>query len=305
MLTFYDELELAARPLLFVAVSTTILILAVGFTPAYSFLRSAGVLPVAALAVLSFNACRCRTGVPQNVGFLCCLPYELLMQYIEVVLLSRWTFEAQGPTPAPPADPTHKGPPPPARGGLAAPQRIGQHAAFSKRACGTPHEAKNVPPFRAADPLWAPPRSAFLARTALWAVAFQLLFDVQSTLDDPDAAAARFAPSRVPYFSRWHEVSREETITRLVFAPAFWSLGAVSITLMVAPFALAWVGLGGSEPKNWKPIFGSPADAYTVRRFWGYASLPLDCVIQAHSPCRATSKLSIRNVGRVSESLTN
>jgi len=35
--------------------------------------------------------------------------------------------------------------------------------------------------------------------------------------------------------------------------------------------ALAAVGLGLSEPRYWRPLFGSISQAYTVRRFWRYA----------------------------------
>jgi len=45
-----------------------------------------------------------------------------------------------------------------------------------------------------------------------------------------------------------------------------------SMTTMHCIFSIVSVGLRFSKPHEWPPMFGSPLEAYTVRRYWGYES---------------------------------
>jgi len=48
-----------------------------------------------------------------------------------------------------------------------------------------------------------------------------------------------------------------------------WTAGTVSeMTLLQSTAAALSVGIGVFEPEDWPPMFGSPAHAYSVRRFW-------------------------------------
>lgn len=47
------------------------------------------------------------------------------------------------------------------------------------------------------------------------------------------------------------------------------------LSLMQTMLSIVCVGTGISEPKGWPPLFGKWGDAYTVRKFWGYAVNPV------------------------------
>jgi hypothetical protein len=59
------------------------------------------------------------------------------------------------------------------------------------------------------------------------------------------------------------------SLLRRCWEVAVWATGTVSemSLLQAVPAALA-VAVGASEPEDWPPMFGSPAHAYSVRRFW-------------------------------------
>jgi hypothetical protein len=92
--------------------------------------------------------------------------------------------------------------------------------------------------------------------------------DLFGLFSDPTTNAASFSPEMIPFFARLDQVSSQEVIRRLVttlgvgFGVYCVELGVHSIV------AFLDVGLGISEVQQWRPLFGSLKDAYTVRRFW-------------------------------------
>lgn len=70
-------------------------------------------------------------------------------------------------------------------------------------------------------------------------------------------------------FSRMGDITLEEIIARpiTVLIPAFSIYGIFTIAYNIA--SVTAVLFGGSEPRNWPPLFGSFREAYTLRRFWG------------------------------------
>lgn len=85
------------------------------------------------------------------------------------------------------------------------------------------------------------------------------------TLDD-------FAPEREVYLRRLMSgtITRRETLLRSVVAMQW--IWLVSITLcgihdLLAVFFVIIARL--DEPEDWPPYYGSPLEAYTIRRFWG------------------------------------
>ncbi|MCJ1344594.1 hypothetical protein MMC31_002797 [Peltigera leucophlebia] len=78
-----------------------------------------------------------------------------------------------------------------------------------------------------------------------------------------------FLPSKESYFRRIHTVTLRETIIR--FGAVFhfvWSAWAV-FTGAHDILAFLFVGIGLDEPDDWPPLYGSPGQMYTIRRFWG------------------------------------
>ena len=66
-------------------------------------------------------------------------------------------------------------------------------------------------------------------------------------------------------------IRANSSLLRRSWEVAVWAMGNVSemTLLQTVPAALS-VAVGASEPEDWPPMFGSPAHAYSVRRFWSY-----------------------------------
>ncbi|KAF8971274.1 membrane bound O-acyl transferase family-domain-containing protein [Flammula alnicola] len=101
-------------------------------------------------------------------------------------------------------------------------------------------------------------RSAFIVSQVFWIAVYVILYDANMTLMRAN-----------PYFMK------DGIITSRY--DCLWRLGGVCYLVMlyfvlsIEPMILSviWVGTGISEPRDWPPLVGSVADAYTLRRFWG------------------------------------
>ena len=151
----------------------------------------------------------------------------------------------------------------------------GLEATCSCRWSGTPREVRNVPLFSSQDPSYEPTRAAFLRHHIFLLVSCYLMLDVLNLGADPEKNKIFFAPAMIPFFTRLGQVSGEELAMR-IFGTLGSGLGVFcsqqgvySIVAMIA------VGSGLSEPRYWRPLFGSVSEAYTLRRFWRYVALPL------------------------------
>lgn len=72
----------------------------------------------------------------------------------------------------------------------------------------------------------------------------------------------------IPVFRHLREVTKEQPIVRLTTTVVFGIRIACTIEVMYGIVAITCVGLHISDPKYWRPCFGSLSDAYTLRRFW-------------------------------------
>lgn len=153
--------------------------------------------------------------------------------------------------------------------------KLGFLITTSFRFTGTPYEVKNVPHFSSRDPSYIPSRREFLRQKAITALTCYLILNLFSLFSsDPAtnaaaAAAANYSPAMIPIFARLSQVSSQELIKRLITTLGA-GFGAYCFQLGVHSFvAFLDVGLGMSEVRYWRPLFGSLKEAYTVRRFWG------------------------------------
>jgi hypothetical protein len=111
-------------------------------------------------------------------------------------------------------------------------------------------------------------------------------------------------PHAVQPFPRpciYNEITFEEVVTRIVTSGVVWLAAFCIIATWNAFLEFFFVGTGLSEPKSWRPLFGSFAETYTVRGFWGYVSLPLP-LPYPHSPSR---KLTTRTANSGTNSSVN
>lgn len=263
-------------PVLLLVIEVVTISLIAGFSSPSSILRIAA-LPFVALCVcLAIPACTThlqRSSWGAFVGGYC---FTFLFQYISVVLLSKWSFENHGSLVIGPSKSqeiissdgskaqTWKD----MKQTILLRGKFGLLVATSFRYSGTPYEVKNVPRFSSRDPSYIPSRFEFLRKKAAIALTCYLVLDLFGLFLDPAANAAIFSPEMIPFFARLDQVSSQEVIKRLVTTLGVGisiycvQLGVQSIV------AFLDVGLGISEVQHWRPLFGSPKEAYTVRRFW-------------------------------------
>ncbi|KAJ5947286.1 hypothetical protein N7466_000301 [Penicillium verhagenii] len=136
------------------------------------------------------------------------------------------------------------------------------------RCLGTADQVKNVPRFSNDDPDNVPSRAAFLRRTARIALLSYIGLDFLGSMNDPKVGNRFLVPSRVPVFSRLGEFTLEEAVIRS-FSTFAMGLGLVcSQGGIHSIFGFISVLTGMSEPSEWPPFYGSPSDAYSLRRLW-------------------------------------
>ncbi|KAG8408625.1 hypothetical protein J3458_019650 [Metarhizium acridum] len=140
---------------------------------------------------------------------------------------------------------------------------------IASRGIGTPWIVKNVPQHPKALIAQAKPRipkSAFLLRQAVvfaWQYVLLDVLYVVSTLDESSSG-----PSTT-HFDYW-EVKAVEWPQYVLMALFSWFVVArVLIDASYRAATLVAVGLGGSSPEDWPPLFGSMWMAFTLRNFWG------------------------------------
>ena len=192
---------------------------------------------------------------------------------IERLLLGKWNFEADGPE-----EHRRLEAPGEARSSKEATNTTGTKTTKSKlwfaidtvcnpRGIGKPWQIKNVPPFSSSDPSYVPSRKAFLLRKLVSIVICFIIYDAGFAQSKPQGPL--IALDKQPFFSRYDEISRKEFHFRINCAIGFWVGHGAYLNLFVNIFSFVVVALGISEPAAWRPLFGSPMEAYSIRQFWG------------------------------------
>lgn len=256
------------HPLLFVIIEIILSILAVGFTSPNSTLRKVALFPVLYCMVTCVSNCMeymVRTPWASLLGG---GAVTVLYQYIDVALINKWSFSCGKPT-----------------GSLAKPSstkpenkiltrthnldticnrlRFGLSVSTNYRLINTPYQVKNVPPLSTRN------KAVFLWRKATVITVSYLLLDLINSSADPAISLKYFTPGKVPIFSRLRDVTAEELVIRTFTALA----AAISLNCVqggiYSLFAILSVGAGISAADDWPPFYGSPSEAYTLRRFWG------------------------------------
>ncbi|KAF1953442.1 hypothetical protein CC80DRAFT_494723 [Byssothecium circinans] len=114
-----------------------------------------------------------------------------------------------------------------------------------------------------------PPRWTFVSQQAFAAITCYLLLGLLGARKPSPNASALFSPDLIPIFTRLNQVTAQEVKLRALtiggFAVTFYCIiqGLQSIAAATA------VGLGLSLVEQWRPAFGSIADAYTLGNVWG------------------------------------
>lgn len=129
-------------------------------------------------------------------------------------------------------------------------------------------EIKNVPHFDEERPDYVPSRGAFvLVHTAAVLTCYYLHnFAASATFRlDPQLLDA----SHIPLLARISELTTRELRTRVISTLGYWTVQYCMMQFFYSASALVSAMINPQSIKSWRPLFGSPKDAYTLRNFWG------------------------------------
>lgn len=266
---------LVTNPWIFLVASNPIFAIGAGFTAPTSYQR------YAVFAGLSVYAWLCISNFSiyiQSTGFLSIAIVSTIFSspivYFDRLIYRKWTYEDRraifGTAPIKAAENDSQKADTMADGQDTFSSRFafGQEVAGTVRGPGTPFEAKGIPPFSSTDPQWIPSPVIFI----LWRLAVivscffvnDYVVNVRMALDHE-----LMLPSRVPFFTRSGEVTRDDVVTRLVVGVSTWLSGYCLMQIFFGFPALISVWFKPNDVALWRPAFGSLLDAYTVRGFWG------------------------------------
>ncbi|KAK0612804.1 hypothetical protein B0T17DRAFT_593084 [Bombardia bombarda] len=149
-----------------------------------------------------------------------------LWQYLDAGLLSKWTYEKQGPEnevikPWGPSSLLKSG----TDDSFASRFRFGFATMFSWRFADTPYRARGLPKL---DEKLRKSRSGFLAHTLTTVTVCYLFLDVMDASADPALTDKFYSLDKVAFFSRLGQVSAEEFMMRM-FAAFGLGAGLVSV----------------------------------------------------------------------------
>lgn len=145
-------------------------------------------------------------------------------------------------------------------------------------------ETRGLPQFSKTEPNYVPSRLVFLLNrgwAATWTMTVFILLQKYPLSLWPDD----FESPKTHILRRILEVSPREWVILFYLSFECW---LDSYCLLKAAHSVASViaVACGDEPKNWRPLFGSIKDAYTVQRFFGLVRL---CLVLIHSTQHDTS----------------
>lgn len=267
----------------------------VGFTHPGSLARPAALLFVATCvyAIASTAHMHMRPSWALSLGG---SSFSLLLRYIDLALLSQWSFEHHGPS----LEASHASPQKdlgPVTSSAKTPHasqdegtttskqwasqndtfwkrlRFGWSSMWAYRHLNSKYEIKNVPPFSIEDPTYIPPRWPFVFRRTFIAAVDYLLVDLLGARPPPKNNAALFDDALVPVFRRLGNITSSELKLRTLSTAGFWLSVYCALQGAHAVVSAIAVTLGLSEVRDWRPLFGSVSGSYTLRDFWGYALL--------------------------------
>ena len=270
--------QLSFSPLIYLPFQLSLIALLIAFSSPSSFLRPC-LLPILVICnytlLSTYSSYITRT---PWIGFVSGATLGQLLDYIEKLLLSQWSYENYGPkTQTVKSQKAEKGwdsnnfSSRRSRLGDTILDRLkfGVWAASSNRYIASPYQSRNVPPYSYSDPSFVPTRSNFLLKKAVILAACYFAIDILAQGDQPDKNPILYGVNRVYFFRRLDDVTMEEFITRTITSVFYW----VGSYLVVQGYytGLAWLSVasGFDRPELWRPNFGPLSQVYTVRGFWG------------------------------------
>ena len=147
--------------------------------------------------------------------------------------------------------------------------RFGFSSTFSFRDINLPTQVKNVPEF-SQGPGQIPSRKVFVLQQTIATLICTLVLDISANQPPPPDYAVIFAWDNVPLLTRSRNVTGPKMSLKLVTTLVYWVNMYCVMQLVTSLFAIIAVGLNISYAAQWRSLYGSPLEAYTLRRFWRY-----------------------------------
>jgi hypothetical protein len=209
--------------------------------------------------------------------------FTLALQYFNIVVLRKSSYETGGPTTAPEGNPLMLPAKTKQQQGKGKDQDCEPESAFveiwrrmiwgishflDNRLSGTPWEVRNVPRFSKKDVDYVPSKAIFLRNNILRCLISVVLLDLGAPPADTSQNATIFADSKVPFFTRLSSVTTEEISMRLITTAASTTMTYLLFQAMYSAMAVLAVGLNLSLPERWRPLFGDFSEAWSLRRSW-------------------------------------
>ena len=262
-----------SSPVIPSTLAVTTIILMLGFTAPRSPFRYLGFILMTWYVRLALVAQRKSADVTSLQVTICVGPATgMLMQYLDSVLLSQWSYEAKGPTSdlggqkslrIPKKDSKHNT--------ILLRLKFGLEEAFRGRSARTPWEVSNVPPFSPDDPEQIPTKKEFLYSMATEMMISLLALDILSLLGrDTSMSFVYFAASKVPLFTRLQEVTLEEVLLRTIASIMHWIATIWLLQVVYDAAAIITIASGLGRVERWPPLFNAWVHCWSIRQFWGY-----------------------------------
>ena len=268
-----------AYPTMPYALSIGTFILILGFTSQHSLLRPLGFIPMLGCLQSALRIVQQQHHKDINtmcMSLLMAGTVCMVLQYLDAALLSRWTYETQGPTSA-------AGGQKHLRSATGIAQRkdqtrfantlsrlkFGWEEAFRARSTRTPWEVNHVPDFMRGQSS-IPTKRQFLGWNTVQSLISLLFLDVIGLLGrDASMNSVNFAANRVPFFSRLPQVTTDEMITRLITSLMHWVAAIFLLQVLYDGFAILVIALNLGRVERWPPLFGRWTDCWSIRQYWG------------------------------------
>ena len=270
---------LLSYPVIPFALSLSLYVLVLGFTSENSCLRALGLIPMLGCMQLALRIVRIKddTTNPLYMSMLIGSTATMVMQYLDSVLLSRWSYEARGPTSALGGQTKlrtlggatqHEGR---RSAGMSFSRLVfGWEETFRSRSARTPWEVKNVPKFFPNRPEVVPTRAEFLYLSARRCLISLFIVDVISFMGrDATSNSVNFAQSRIPLFARLQSVTTEEIVLRVISSVLHWVTFVFLLQALYDLAAIVIIALGLGRIERWPPLFNRWTECWSVRQFWG------------------------------------
>lgn len=295
--------SLLSYPVIPFALSLSLCVLVLGFTSQNSPLRALGLVPMLGCMQLALRIVRMKDHTTHQLymSMLMGSTASMVMQYLDSVLLSRWSYEAQGPTSAlggqtnlrtPSGAAQHEGR---RSAGMSFSRLVfGWEETFRARSTRTPWEVKNVPKFFPDRPEMVPTRAQFLYLSARRCLASLFIVDVISFMGrDATLNSVNFAQNRIPFFARLRSVTTEEIVLRVISSVLHWVTFVFLLQALYDIAAIVIIALGFGRIERWPPLFNRWTECWSVRQFWGQVTTTL---VTSYMICKTDLILALSGI---------